>query len=101
MCAIGSPTTCSYAESHPRPADGPPGVTMCSRKFAELRGDTLGAIEGCGPLYNQFCPWTRTVDNCCVKDLVTFGGTCAPCASLSSETLKTRLWRWDQRDGWY
>lgn len=93
VCLVGSTTSCKQTGK----ADGPPSVTRCAAASAAFSQRT----KVCGPSVNAFCPWTRDVDLCCVKDkdraiTLSIVGTCAPCADLDHDNL----WVYDANDGW-
>lgn len=63
------------------------------------------STKPCGPTINAFCPWSRLVDQCCLKDIdqattLSLSGTCADCSSVTHDTLNKRLWTYDASNGW-
>lgn len=82
-CVVGSTDTCVVND----PANGPPSVTVCARTFSPQPFTTI-APQVCGPTVNAYCPWSRSVDNCCMKDsdqqaTKSTNGTCHPCHDVN------------------
>lgn len=98
-CLVGALDTCTPND----PSNGPPSVQLCAALVC-----AVSTSNACGPAVNAFCPWSRTVDQCCLKDkdsLTTQSqkGTCAPCSGTSTGgiAMDRLLWRYDGKSGWY
>lgn len=83
--------------------NGAPSSWRCARGVRGQAPCVAPTVRlGCGPLTNQFCPWSRIgPDSCCLKDVNSLNGSCVACDDLSVSE-QSRVWMYDDKEsGWF
>lgn len=89
--------------AYSQPYNGAPSSWRCARGVGGQSKCTAQAVRlGCGPLTNQFCPWSRLgPDLCCLKAVNSLNGSCVPCNDMTQSEQK-RAWMYDvDESAWF